>query len=92
MILHEIFRVVLRFPRYAMFHVILRKNDYLWGSAVLTRCASNTFVSGIIKNRCDRKWKTKWRFKVIIYYSRQLTKKNDRLVSLHCPLKVRIAL
>ena len=23
MILHEIFRVVLRFPRYAMFHVIL---------------------------------------------------------------------
>ena len=33
MILHELFRVVSRFPRYISIHVISRKNDYLWDSA-----------------------------------------------------------
>ena len=34
MILHEIFRVVSRFPRYT-FYVILRKIDFLWDSVSL---------------------------------------------------------
>ena len=34
MILHEIFRVVSRFSLLHTFHVILRKIDYLWDSAV----------------------------------------------------------